>query len=257
MFRRHRRTKQFSAATKPFCALGADIRKQRFVIRPPTNAGNAGTGQRRQSMRTISFILVFALVLAGPSIAGSFRQRIPGIGTFSYSGLPVVPRYPIRSWWRQLSAPVTRQENLPVKAPHAYVSVPHHRRFVHAGGLRSSPGAIADSAVPESASAASFGFHSLFKVPDPRGEFVRLCAPHMVGRWAHPEAVCGCLHDHAAATIEDPDLREALAARHQRDRRADDRDRLGAGVEAIRDRTDLHQDSQADTSMHVRAVTTN
>jgi hypothetical protein len=48
------------------------------------------------------------------------------------------------------------------------------------------------------------------KFPDPRGEFVRLCAPHMVGRWAHPEAVCGCLHDYAAATIEDNDLREAL-----------------------------------------------
>jgi len=56
----------------------------------------------------------------------------------------------------------------------------------------------------------SFGFHSLFKVPDPRGEFVRLCAPQMVGRWAHPEAVCGCLHDYAAATVDDPDLREAL-----------------------------------------------
>jgi hypothetical protein len=51
---------------------------------------------------------------------------------------------------------------------------------------------------------------SLFRVPDPRGEFVRLCAPHMVGRWAHPEAVCGCLHDYAAATVEDADLREAL-----------------------------------------------
>lgn len=51
---------------------------------------------------------------------------------------------------------------------------------------------------------------SLFRVPDPRGEFVRLCAPHMVGRWAHPEAVCGCLHDYAAATVEDSDLREAL-----------------------------------------------
>src|SRR5437016_5252011 len=53
-------------------------------------------------------------------------------------------------------------------------------------------------------------FRSLFKVPDPRGEFVRLCAPHMVGRWAHPESVCGCLHDYAAATVEDSDLREAL-----------------------------------------------
>ena len=53
-------------------------------------------------------------------------------------------------------------------------------------------------------------FCSLTKLPDPRGEFVRLCAPHMIGRWAHPEAVCGCLHDHAAAAVEDTDLREAL-----------------------------------------------
>ena len=53
-------------------------------------------------------------------------------------------------------------------------------------------------------------FRSLFKLPDPRGEFVRLCAPHMVGRWAHPETVCSCLHDYAAATVEDADLREAL-----------------------------------------------
>ena len=51
---------------------------------------------------------------------------------------------------------------------------------------------------------------SLLKISDPRGEFVRQCAPHMVGRWAHPETVCGCLHDHAAATVEDNDLREAL-----------------------------------------------
>jgi hypothetical protein len=48
------------------------------------------------------------------------------------------------------------------------------------------------------------------KLPDRRAEFVRLCAPHMEGRWAHPEAVCGCLHDYAAAAVEDTDLREAL-----------------------------------------------
>lgn len=53
-------------------------------------------------------------------------------------------------------------------------------------------------------------FRSLLKLPDARGEFVRLCAPHMVGRWAHPESVCSCLHDYAAATVEDADLREAL-----------------------------------------------
>ncbi len=51
---------------------------------------------------------------------------------------------------------------------------------------------------------------SPMRLPDPRGEFVRLCAPHMVGRWAHPESVCSCLHDYAAATVEDADLRQAL-----------------------------------------------
>ena len=53
-------------------------------------------------------------------------------------------------------------------------------------------------------------FGALTKLPDPRAEFVRLCVPHMMGRWAHPESVCGCLHDYAAATVEDTDLREAL-----------------------------------------------
>ena len=62
-------------------------------------------------MRTTSFILAFAFMLAGPSMAGSSDQNLPGVGT---------------------------------------------------------------------------------------------------GRWAHPEAVCGCLHDYAAATVEDTDLREAL-----------------------------------------------
>lgn len=48
------------------------------------------------------------------------------------------------------------------------------------------------------------------RLPDPRAAFVRQCAPHMLGRWAHPEEVCGCLHDHAAAVVADHDLREAL-----------------------------------------------
>ena len=48
------------------------------------------------------------------------------------------------------------------------------------------------------------------RLPDPRTEFVRQYAPRMLGRWEHPEEVCGCLHDHAAAVVEDRDLREAL-----------------------------------------------
>jgi hypothetical protein len=52
--------------------------------------------------------------------------------------------------------------------------------------------------------------HSRVSLQDPREEFLRLCAPRMAGSWAHPESVCGCLHDYAAASVEDRDLREAL-----------------------------------------------
>ena len=41
-------------------------------------------------MRTISFILAFAFVVAGSSMAGSAENGLPGIGTFSYNGSPVV-----------------------------------------------------------------------------------------------------------------------------------------------------------------------
>ena len=42
-------------------------------------------------MRTISFILGFAFILAGPSMAGSSDPGLAGIGTFSYNGSPVAP----------------------------------------------------------------------------------------------------------------------------------------------------------------------
>jgi hypothetical protein len=41
-------------------------------------------------MRTLSFILAFAFVLAGPSVAGSSDTGLPGIGTFAYNGSPSV-----------------------------------------------------------------------------------------------------------------------------------------------------------------------
>jgi hypothetical protein len=40
-------------------------------------------------MRTLSFILAVAFVLAGPSIAGSSDTGLPGVGTFAYNGSPV------------------------------------------------------------------------------------------------------------------------------------------------------------------------
>ncbi|MEH2469396.1 hypothetical protein V1281_001354 [Nitrobacteraceae bacterium AZCC 2161] len=41
-------------------------------------------------MRTLSFILAFAFMLAGPSMAGSNDSSLPGIGTFSYNGSPLI-----------------------------------------------------------------------------------------------------------------------------------------------------------------------
>jgi hypothetical protein len=45
-------------------------------------------------MRTLSFLLAVAFVLAGPSMAGSSDSKLPGIGTFAYSGPPVATSAP-------------------------------------------------------------------------------------------------------------------------------------------------------------------
>jgi hypothetical protein len=71
-------------------------------------------------------------------------------------------------------------------------------------------GGVAALAVLFALSLSSVQARPTARLPDPRGEFVRQCAPHMLGRWAHPEKVCTCLHDHAAAVVEDRDMREAL-----------------------------------------------
>ena len=41
-------------------------------------------------MRTLSFIVALVSVLAGPSMAGSADRDLPGIGTFTYCGSPIV-----------------------------------------------------------------------------------------------------------------------------------------------------------------------
>jgi hypothetical protein len=46
-------------------------------------------------MRSISFMLAFAFVLMGPSLAGSPDNGLPGIGTFSYNGSPIVTSAPM------------------------------------------------------------------------------------------------------------------------------------------------------------------
>jgi hypothetical protein len=77
-------------ATKPFPAFGADIWKQPMVISLPTKtADSAGCPTGDSQMRTLSFILAFAFMLAGPSMVGSSENTLPGIGTFAYNGSPI------------------------------------------------------------------------------------------------------------------------------------------------------------------------
>jgi len=52
----------------------------------------AKTGDSR--MRTLSFILAFAFVLIGPSMAGSSDGNLPGIGTFAYNVSPIATSAP-------------------------------------------------------------------------------------------------------------------------------------------------------------------
>ena len=66
-----------------------------MVIKLPTNGGDAGTNTGDSQMRTISFILAFAFILAGPSMAGSSDNGLPGVGTFSYNGAPIATSAPM------------------------------------------------------------------------------------------------------------------------------------------------------------------
>jgi hypothetical protein len=45
-------------------------------------------------MRTFSFFLAFAFVVAAPSLAGSTNNALPGIGTFAYNGSPIATSTP-------------------------------------------------------------------------------------------------------------------------------------------------------------------
>ena len=40
-------------------------------------------------MQTLTFVLAFAFILVGPSMAGTSDSGLPGIGTFAYNGSPV------------------------------------------------------------------------------------------------------------------------------------------------------------------------
>ena len=45
-------------------------------------------------MRVLSYMIALVLVLTGPSLAGSADRDMPGVGTFTYCGSPVVTPAP-------------------------------------------------------------------------------------------------------------------------------------------------------------------
>jgi hypothetical protein len=60
-------------------------------------------------------------------------------------------------------------------------------------------------------STAAFGdAKQLSRMPDPRGEFIRLCAPFMVSRYAHPEAICDCVRTAIRGEIGDVEILDAI-----------------------------------------------
>ena len=42
-------------------------------------------------MRALSYVIALVFVLTGPSLAGGDDRDMPGVGTFTYCGSPVVP----------------------------------------------------------------------------------------------------------------------------------------------------------------------
>jgi hypothetical protein len=90
MFRRDVPTKQFSQATKPFSVFEQTSGNSRWLSSYQRSDARRRALNRRQPMRTISFILGFAFILAGPSIAGPSDGSLPGIGTFSYNSSPAL-----------------------------------------------------------------------------------------------------------------------------------------------------------------------
>jgi hypothetical protein len=45
-------------------------------------------------MRPFSYVIALVVLLAGPSLAGPADHDLPGIGTFSYNGSPIVTPAP-------------------------------------------------------------------------------------------------------------------------------------------------------------------
>jgi hypothetical protein len=87
-------TKQFSCSTKPFPAFAQISGNSRWLSIATQAADSEQRRAGESQMRTLSFILAFALVLAGPSMVSSSDGGLPGAGTFAYTGSPIAASVP-------------------------------------------------------------------------------------------------------------------------------------------------------------------
>ncbi|MFQ3459581.1 hypothetical protein PMN64_40575 [Bradyrhizobium sp. UFLA01-814] len=83
-------TKQFQVRRNHFRLVPQNSGNGRSLSDRHTTAPDAERNNGDCQMRTMSLILAFAFVMAGSSMAGSPDSGLPGIGTFSYNGSPVV-----------------------------------------------------------------------------------------------------------------------------------------------------------------------
>ena len=194
-------------------------------------------------MRTLSFMLAFAFVLAGPSMAGSTDSHLPGVGTFAYTGSPIARRRPTA--WSLRPAEATAANSGAGKGHHGFSCLGCGDRGVAAahGVGQPRPSRISCSRFNSGLAAAS---RSARRIRAPvRAAYGGTLGPSG-SRLRMPARS-------AAAAVEDNDLREALL-----------RGIGETGVPTIETEwvpaskqseigPTFTEDRQADAAMHVRA----
>jgi hypothetical protein len=81
---RSRTTKRFCNANETIFDLDAELLKPRLVKRAPEIGGRRSEIPEAVKMRSLSFILALAFLLAGVTLADQSDSGVPGIGTFAY-----------------------------------------------------------------------------------------------------------------------------------------------------------------------------
>jgi hypothetical protein len=80
----------FAARAVLFFAQGT-VKNPPRRVEPEGSCGRLTCdGDWRNRMRALSYLIALAFVLTGPSLAGSADRDMPGVGTFTYCGSPIM-----------------------------------------------------------------------------------------------------------------------------------------------------------------------